>query len=95
MSTDWDGDGQNGAAMIDGPFQGFKANFNIRLPGSPVLTCSAYTPTVDVDDPSGAGGCSIGPTSGKALERGDLWIIAGFLAWLGAIRKRFKRQTLS
>ncbi len=29
MSIDWDGNGINGAAMIDGPFQGFNANFNV------------------------------------------------------------------
>lgn len=29
-STDWDGNGIAGAAMIDGPFQGFNANFNVN-----------------------------------------------------------------
>jgi hypothetical protein len=29
MSIDWDGNGINGGAMIDGPFQGFSANFNV------------------------------------------------------------------
>ena len=28
-STDWDGDGILGGKMIDGPFQGFSANFNL------------------------------------------------------------------
>lgn len=95
MSTDWDGDGQNGAAMVDGPFQGFKANFNIRLPGSPVLACNADTSAVNVDDPSGATGCSISTKPVNAVERGDWWLVAGFLAWLGALRMRFKRQVQS
>ena len=29
-SIDWDGNGIAGAAMIDGPFQGFNANFNVN-----------------------------------------------------------------
>lgn len=29
MSIDWDGDGINGGAMIDGPFAGASANFNV------------------------------------------------------------------
>jgi hypothetical protein len=90
MSSDWDGDGQNGAAMIDGPFIGFKANFNLNFTGT--LAPTNYTPTVNVDDPSGAKGCSISTKPVNALERGDWWLVAGFLAWLGTIRLRFKRQ---
>ncbi|BAV33870.1 hypothetical protein SCL_1565 [Sulfuricaulis limicola] len=30
VSTDWDGDGIAGGGMIDGPFQGFNANFNVN-----------------------------------------------------------------
>jgi hypothetical protein len=90
MSSDWDGDGQNGAAMIDGPFKGFKANFNLNFTGT--LAPTDYTPTVNVDDPSGAKGCSISTKPVNALERGDWWLVAGFLAWLGTLRLRFKRQ---
>jgi hypothetical protein len=32
MSTDWDGDGKNGYGMVDGPFMGFNANFNMMAP---------------------------------------------------------------
>jgi hypothetical protein len=91
MSSDWDGDGKNGGAMIDGPFTQFSANFNIRTSGTP-LTCSAYTPTVNVSDPSGGGGCSINPTPTNLLARADWWLVAGFLAWLGGIRIRLKRS---
>jgi hypothetical protein len=90
MSSDWDGDGQNGAAMIDGPFTGFKANFNLNFTGT--LAPTNYTPTVNVDDPSADTGCSISTKPVNALERGDWWLVAGFLAWLGALRIRFKRQ---
>jgi hypothetical protein len=90
MSSDWDGDGQNGAAMIDGPFMGFKANFNLNFTGT--LAPTDYTPTVNVDGPSDAKGCSISTKPVNAMERGDWWLVAGFLAWLGALRLRFKRQ---
>jgi hypothetical protein len=93
MSSDWDGDGQNGAAMIDGPFQGFKANFNLNYTGT--LAPSNYVPTVNVDDPSADTGCSISTKPVSVMERGDWWLVAGFLAWLGALRMRFKRQTRS
>lgn len=94
MSSDWDGDGQNGAAMIDGPFKGFKANFNIKIT-TPTLACGAYTPSVNVADPSNAPGCSISSTPVSALKRADWWLVGGFLAWLGAVRIRLKRKTQS
>jgi len=94
MSSDWDGDGKNGGAMIDGPFAGFAANFNIRLSGTP-LACSGYTPTVNVSDPSNMPGCSISTRPSNGIERGDWWLVAGFLAWLGGIRIRLKRKSLS
>jgi hypothetical protein len=94
MSTDWDGDGKNGGAMIDGPFAGFSANFNIRTAGTP-LSCSEYTPTINVQNPSAAGGCSISPTPTNLLARGDLWLLAGFLTWLGGIQLRLRRKTRS
>jgi hypothetical protein len=95
MSADWDSDGINGGKMIDGPFKGFSANFNVRLPGSPVLACSTPVPVVNVADPSKAGGCSISQTPVNVVERADWWLLAGFLAWLGALRMRFKRQAQS
>jgi hypothetical protein len=99
MSSDWTGDGNNGAAMVDGPFIGYYANFNLRLPNTtnPVLPCSGsgvYVPTVNVDDPSGAKGCSISQKPVSILQRGDWWLVAGFLAWLGGIRARHKRHQI-
>jgi hypothetical protein len=95
MSTDWDGDGKNGGQMIDGPFKGFSANFNIMTTGTALSCSGTYTPTVNVTDPSGAGGCSIGSRPSNGIQRGDWWLVAGFLTWLGALRMRFKRKTLS
>jgi hypothetical protein len=93
MSSDWDGDGQNGAAMIDGPFMGFKANFNLMITGT-ALSCSPVMPQVNVDDPSGAKGCSISQKPVSLLERGDWWLVVGFLVWLGGIRARHKRYQI-
>jgi hypothetical protein len=93
MSTDWDGDGQNGAAMIDGPFMGFKANFNLMITGA-ALSCEPIIQEVNVDDPSGATGCSISQKPASLLERGDWWLVAGFLVWLGGIRVRSKRHQI-
>ncbi len=92
MSGDWDNDAQNGGKMIDGPFIGFSANFNLMKTTITTLTCGAYTPTVNVSSPSGAGGCSISPTPTHLQARADWWLVAGFLAWLGGIRLRFKRR---
>ena len=97
MSRDIDGDGYNGQVMIDGPFAGFNANFNVGLSStaSGTLGTSSYTPTVNVGDPSNTPSCSINTKPVNALERADWWLVAGFLAWLGALRKRFKRQAQS
>jgi hypothetical protein len=92
MSTDWDGDGQNGAKMIDGPFAGFSANFNLRTTTTALPCSTTYTPTVTVADPSNAPGCSISSTPVSALKRADWWLVGGFLAWLGGIRFRAKRR---
>ncbi|MGA9031404.1 MAG: hypothetical protein WB402_02640, partial [Sulfuricaulis sp.] len=87
-------DGQSGTPMIDGPFIGFSANFNIKFVGT--TAPSNYTPTVNISDPSNMSGCSISTRSTNGLERGDWWLVAGFLTWLGGIRLRFnRRQTKS
>ncbi len=67
VSTDFDGDGANGAPMIDGPFIGFNANFNIGPAG--VLS---ELPTVELqsDDTllgeDGIGSMGLGLLSGLA-----------------------------
>jgi hypothetical protein len=81
--------------MIDGPFAGFAANFNIRLSGTALACNGTYVPTVNVSDPSNMPGCSISARPSNGIERGDWWLVAGFMAWLGALRMRFKRQVKS
>lgn len=83
VSRDADGDGVPGARMIDGPFIGFRANFNLNLTrgcggGSSTTTVSSVT------KPSLGGGCTIDPVA-RIPGRGDLWILLGFIAWLGVV----------
>ena len=47
VSTDFDADGINGSPMVDGPFIGFFANFNVGPSGTAVRL--PYTEEVDVD----------------------------------------------
>jgi hypothetical protein len=80
--------------MVDGAFIGFFANFNL----GPADSClPAPKAPISVDAPSSAGGCTISrnPTATSILGKSEWLLIGGFLAWLGAIRKRFKRQTQS
>ncbi len=53
MSKDWDGDSINGGAMVDGPFSGSSANFNVMIipnnkPTAPVLVSPANG-AIDLD----------------------------------------------
>lgn len=88
VSTDVNGDGKNGMPMIDGPFKNYYANFNL----GPTDSCLESPPeaiAIESSDKVG-GGCSLG--TGKLGERGDWWLVTGFLAWLGIIRRRWARQ---
>jgi hypothetical protein len=97
-SVDWDGDGKTGAGMIDGPFQGYNANFNVNPGGAVTPTCPPSCPPPETQltaTSPNMPGCSISSTPVNTTERADWWLVAGFLAWLGIIRARLKRQTKS
>lgn len=98
-SIDWNADGNAGAGMIDGPFSasgGFSANFNVSVVGGEGIPEIPVETQLTTTEPSTAGGgCSINSMPSSAMERADWWIVVGFLAWLGAIRRQFSRQTLS
>jgi hypothetical protein len=87
-STDVGGDTINGMKMIDGPFVGFNANFNL----GPQSTCTPAPPPVTTapENPLGKGffGCSL--TEGKVnpWQRADLGLLAGFLGALAFWRRR-------
>lgn len=96
ISVDGDGDGIPGIAMIDGPFVGFNANFNVDTGTTGTGTVATRNPLeMTVGDPA-MPGCSISAKKPSSItERGDWWLVAGFLAWLGVIRARCKRQAQS
>ena len=58
---------------------------------------TAASPTVSVTaaETSKISSCSISSTPVNATDRADWWLVAGFLAWLGAWRIRFRRQAQS
>jgi hypothetical protein len=89
VTSDSDGDGFNGVKMIDGPFIGYMADFNLSASDSCTAQAVPYTTAPDVNKVSG---CSLGASNVDLTERGDWWFVAGFLAWLGLIRKRLARQ---
>jgi hypothetical protein len=65
-STDWDGDGVLGGAMIDGPFPGFSANFNLAGSALPLVN---NVPTITLNG-----------SSTVNLQAGDIYIDAGATA---------------
>jgi hypothetical protein len=90
VSTDNDNNGINGVPMIDGPFIGYNANFNL----GPTDSCLTAAPTVSSASEVSkvSGGCSLSSFNVNPSERADWWLLAGFLTWLGVVRRRNKRQ---
>jgi len=91
VSRDGDGDDVPGYAMIDGPFIGFRANFNINLDrncgSSGDDTSTAPKSSIKSADP---GGCTLATVTTTPLERSDYWIVFGFITWLGSLVVRKK-----
>ncbi|WP_169924006.1 Ig-like domain-containing protein [Sulfurifustis variabilis] len=94
VSTDNDSDGNNGVAMVDGPFRGFNANFNLGPASSCVASILPPKSAPKTKLESGAMGCTLSKSPISPLERGDLWLIGGFIAWLAWVRRRMQRQSL-
>jgi hypothetical protein len=94
VSTDPDGDNINGVKMVDGPFIGFNANFNL---GAATSCLPGALTVIEVEDIVSASGCSISrnPAAVNVLNKADWLLVGGFLAWLGVLRRRFKRQAQS
>lgn len=99
VSTDWDADSIAGGKMIDGPFSGFSANFSVNIGGGGAApTCPPFCPPPETQltaTSPNMPGCSISSTPVSSIERADWWLVAGFLAWLGAVRIRLKRKAQS
>lgn len=94
-SSDGDGDGISGIPMAPGgPFAGFRANFNLVLTDSATagggdFVAVPHTVSASKKMP----GCSISLHPVSPLERGDWWLVAGFMVWLAWARRRAQRQS--
>ena len=87
----------HGTKMIDGPFVGQSANFNVNVATGAVASEGASnTVSINASEPGKmpTGGCSISTQSAKPENRADWWLVAGFVVWLGMIvRRRRHSQT--
>lgn len=93
IDTSIDTDNKHGTQMVDGPFQGFQANFSVNISTGAAGAAVSNTVSLDVDDPKmPSSGCSISLKPALPGDGADWWLVAGFLAWLGALRMRSKRQ---
>ncbi len=85
-STPDTNNGINGTPMVNGPFIGFSANFN--LDASDTCTVAASAPIQANDTP--VSGCTISPAPVNLFKRSDWLILLGFVGWMGWWRR--KRQ---
>jgi hypothetical protein len=86
-SIDGDGDTVPGIRFIDGPFIGFRANFNHNFTrGCDAGEVEVQVSTIKDSDPGG--GCTLSSTPATAWSRSDLWLMLGFVALLGAFVTR-------
>ena len=89
VSIDGDGDTVPGIRFIDGPFIGFRANFNHNFTrGCDAGEIDVQVSTIKSSDP---GGCTLSGTSTTPSSRSDLWLMLGFIALLGTFVIRRKR----
>lgn len=92
-SIDWDSDGISGTGMIDGPFPGFNANFNVMAAtgtgggGTRSPSTGRNLTPPDIADPSLGGGCSLATRPGSGIP-GDWLLVGGLLAGLGLYRRK-------
>ena len=89
-SIDGDGDTVPGVRFIDGPFIGFRANFNLNFSRG----CGAgeiEVPKSSIKSADAGSGCSMSAGTTTPLSRSDLLLMLGFIALLGAYiaRRRF------
>ena len=98
-STDANGDGKNGVPMVDGDFIGYNANFNLSgyglSPTGQIVTCVTNIPPPMQSEDTNVGsrlnnlpGCSLSAGPVNPLERGDWWLLLGFVAWMGFVARR-------
>ena len=83
-STPGTTNGINGIPMVNGPFIGFSANFNLGATDSCNVAASAPIAAHD----TGVSGCSISATPVNPFKRSDWFILLGFVGWLGWWRRK-------
>jgi hypothetical protein len=87
-SSDPDSNGIKGLGMIDGPFGGFNANFNLTFPVGVVTGVTVPMVTLASGGGGGGGGCAISGRSGfDPVLPGSLLLALSWLGW-----RRLKKQ---
>jgi hypothetical protein len=94
VSVDGDGDTVPGVRFIDGPFIGFRANFNLNFTRGCTVG-EVDNPRVTVKDSDPGGGCTLLGTAKAPLSRSDLWLLLGLVGALGAYTARRRRLDAS
>ncbi len=83
-STPDTNNGINGTPMVNGPFIGFSANFNLDASDTCVVAASAPIQAQDTK----VNGCTLSPTPVNLFKRSDWLILLGFVGWLGWWRRK-------
>ena len=83
-STPGTGNGIDGTPMVNGPFTGFSANFNLDASDTCVVAASAPIQAHDTK----VAGCTMSPTPVNLFKRSDWFILLGFIGWLGWWRRK-------
>jgi hypothetical protein len=71
-----------GVRFIDGPFIGFRANFNLNFTRGCTVG-EVDNPRVTVKDSDPGGGCTLSSSTKNPLSRGDIWLLIGLIGALG------------
>jgi hypothetical protein len=93
VSVDGDGDTVPGVRFIDGPFIGFRANFNLNFTRGCTVG-EVDNPRVTVKD-SDPGGCTLSSSAKNQLSRSDLWLLIGLVGILGTYTARRRKKLAS
>lgn len=87
-SIDGDGDGVPGVRFIDGPFIGFRANFNQNFNQNCGVSAPIEPVKSSISSSHNGGGCTLSAATVNPLSRGDYWLMLGFIGLLGAFMTR-------
>jgi len=90
LDTDAEGnsDGIPGAPMIDGPFAGSYANFNLFGGSGEPCTTACDPPPPETTPGTKVKSCEFSLTPVSIEKRADWWLVAGFLGFMAWFRRR-------